>query len=65
MAQCRHDRIENREADTVQADRGPLPLTVGVDYAAFQAAGYPIGSGSTESANKIVVEVRLRGATQG
>ncbi len=33
-----------------------------VDYAAFQATGYPIGSGSTESANKIVVEVRLKGS---
>jgi len=33
-----------------------------VDYAAFQAAGYPIGSGSTESANKIVVEARLKGS---
>jgi len=33
-----------------------------VDYAAFQAARYPIGSGSTESANKIVVEARLKGS---
>jgi hypothetical protein len=33
-----------------------------VTYAAFQTAGYPIGSGSTESANKIVVEVRLKGS---
>jgi hypothetical protein len=33
-----------------------------VHYAAFQAAGYPIGSGSTESANKIVVEARLKGS---
>jgi hypothetical protein len=33
-----------------------------VQYATFQAAGYPIGSGSTESANKIVVEVRLKGS---
>jgi len=33
-----------------------------VQYAAFQAAGYPIGSGSTESANKIVVEARLKGS---
>ena len=33
-----------------------------VQYAAFQAAGYPIGSGSTESANKVVVEVRLKGS---
>ena len=31
-------------------------------YAAFQAAGYPIGSGSTESANKLVVEERLKGS---
>jgi len=33
-----------------------------VQYAAFQVAGYPIGSGSTESANKIVVEARLKGS---
>jgi hypothetical protein len=33
-----------------------------VQYAAFQSAGYPIGSGSTESANKVVVEVRLKGS---
>ena len=33
-----------------------------VQYAAFQAAGYPIGSGSTESANKVVVEARLKGS---
>jgi hypothetical protein len=33
-----------------------------VQYAAFQTAGYPIGSGSTESANKIVVEARLKGS---
>ena len=33
-----------------------------VQYAAFGAAGYPIGSGSTESANKTVVEARLKGS---
>lgn len=33
-----------------------------MDYARFQAAGYPIGSGSVESGNKIVVEARLKGA---
>ena len=33
-----------------------------VQYSAFQAAGYPIGSGSTESANKLVVEARLKGS---
>jgi len=33
-----------------------------VRYAEFQTAGYPIGSGSTESANKVVVEARLKGS---
>lgn len=31
-------------------------------YAAFQAAGSPIGSGAVESANKLVTEARLKGA---
>jgi hypothetical protein len=31
-------------------------------YAEFQALGYPIGSGSVESANKLVVEARMKGA---
>ena len=33
-----------------------------LDYARFQAQGLPIGSGSVESANKVVVEARLKGA---
>jgi hypothetical protein len=33
-----------------------------IRYADFQAAGYPIGSGAGESANKVVVEGRLKGA---
>jgi protein-L-isoaspartate O-methyltransferase len=33
-----------------------------VQDATFQAAGYPIGSGSSESANKMVVEARLKGS---
>lgn len=33
-----------------------------LQYAAFRAAGYPIGSGAVESANKLVVEARLKGA---
>lgn len=33
-----------------------------MQYPAFQAAGWPIGSGSIESANKLVVEARLKGA---
>lgn len=31
-------------------------------YGAFRAGGYPIGSGIVESANKLVVESRLKGA---
>lgn len=33
-----------------------------IRYAAFRALGYPIGSGAVESANKLVVEARLKGA---
>ena len=33
-----------------------------IAYRQFAAAGYPIGSGCVESANKLVVEARLKGA---
>jgi hypothetical protein len=33
-----------------------------IAYATFQAQGYPIGSGAVESANKLVVEARLKGS---
>lgn len=33
-----------------------------IQYASFQAQGFPIGSGSVESANKLVVETRLKGS---
>jgi hypothetical protein len=33
-----------------------------IQYAIFRAAHYPIGSGSVESANKVLVEARLKGA---
>ena len=33
-----------------------------IAYAEFLAAGYPIGSGIVESANKLVVEARLKGS---
>lgn len=33
-----------------------------IQYAAFREAGYPIGSGIVESANKLVVEARLKGS---
>lgn len=34
-------------------------------YPAFAAAGWPLGSGVVESANKVVVEARLKGAGMG
>src|SRR5260221_14162840 len=36
--------------------------TAQMQYPAFQAEGWPIGSGMVESANKGVVEARLKGA---
>ncbi len=33
-----------------------------IAYAAFRAAGYPIGSGAVESGNKLVVGARLKGS---
>jgi hypothetical protein len=33
-----------------------------IQYATFSAQGYPIGSGMVESANKLVVEARLKGS---
>ncbi len=33
-----------------------------INYARFRAQGYPIGSGSVESANKLVVHSRMKGA---
>jgi hypothetical protein len=36
--------------------------TAQMQYPTYQAAGWPIGSGMVESANKLVVEARLKGA---
>ena len=33
-----------------------------IRYASFRAQGYPIGSGSVESANKLVVQIRMKQA---
>jgi hypothetical protein len=48
-----------------ERDTAACYLTSGrpmVAYAAFAAAGLPIGSGCVESANKVVIEARLKGA---
>jgi hypothetical protein len=50
-------------AHTIQKSLDYLEKRRGhIEYARFQALGYPIGSGSVESANKLVVEARLKGA---
>jgi hypothetical protein len=64
-----HTEVSARGAGSVAA-AATLEKSVGylekrrahIDYARFQALGYPIGSGSVESANKLVVEARLKGA---
>jgi hypothetical protein len=52
-------------AAAAQAQAATLTYLTGrweqIQYAAFQACGYPIGSGAVESANKLVVEARLKG----
>jgi hypothetical protein len=56
------------EEDT-DAQAGPIGAAHGylasrraqLRYASFRAAGYPIGSGIVESANKLIVEARLKG----
>lgn len=60
-------------ADAEEADAAALKTVRGslgylekrqeqIRYADFQAMGYPIGSGIVESANKLVVEARLKGS---
>jgi len=65
------DELALQAADAAgEAKRAAVATSLGylearreqIRYAAFRAAGYPIGSGSVESANKLVVEARLKGA---
>jgi hypothetical protein len=48
--------VQTQAVQYLEARRAQL------EYAQFQAAGYPIGSGIVESANQRVVEARLKGA---
>jgi hypothetical protein len=51
------------EVAVVAENLGYLERRVGqMQYPHYQAAGWPIGSGVVESANKLVVEARLKGA---
>ncbi len=61
---------ELRGFATHHLTRSPLPENLAylekrvghMQYPVFQAQGWPIGSGIVESANKLVVEARLKGA---
>lgn len=55
-------RLEGTSPDAVRLARQYLEKRLDqVRYAAFRAAAYPVGSGIVESANKAVVEARLKG----
>ena len=70
------DDLRRLRAETAGDDGRPASAVATIDgslaylekrseqirYAAFVAAGYPIGSGMVESGNKLVVEARLKGA---
>ncbi len=50
-------------ADSLQGHAQYLEKRVALmDYPAFRQQGWPIGSGSVESANKLVMQARLKGA---
>lgn len=58
QAQNRREALE-----TIQSSRAYLEKRLAmIDYARFQALGYPIGSGSVESAHKVVVQSRMKQA---
>lgn len=57
---------KGEESETLKVVKGSLEYLEKrqeqIRYAEFEAKGYPIGSGAVESANKLVVEARLKGA---
>ena len=60
-----HEKVGDEQVrqEAIAEDVGYLEKRVGhMDYVAYRKAGWPIGSGSVESANKLVVEARLKGA---
>ncbi len=54
---------QHPDLEVVPANRAYLEKRAGhMQYPRYQAEGLPIGSGAMESANKLVVEARLKGA---
>jgi hypothetical protein len=63
LATLRSFAKEHLNDERVAQNLAYLEKRVGqMAYPTFQAAGWPIGSGIAESANKVVVEARLKGA---
>jgi hypothetical protein len=58
VLQARHPDVDELRNHLVYLEKREAQM----QYPAFQAAGWPIGSGCVESANKLVVEARLKGA---
>jgi hypothetical protein len=56
--QASHPDLDARRAHLAYLEKREAQM----QYPTFQAAGWPIGSGCVESANKQVVEARLKGA---
>jgi hypothetical protein len=62
LVELAHTQGRSEVEALVQAEREYLgQRQTQICYAEFKAAGYPVGSGAVESANKLVVEARLKG----
>jgi hypothetical protein len=63
LAALRQVAIHHPDLEEVRAALAYLEKREGqMQYPCYQAAGWPIGSGIVESANKLVMQVRLKGA---
>lgn len=63
LAEVRRQAAAHPSVDAIGAHLGYLAKReAALDYPRFAAAGWPLGSGVVESANKLVVEARLKGA---
>lgn len=65
LAELREMLVEHPGAEALELPRALNYLEKRkpqMQYPTFQAHGWPIGSGATESGNKLVVEARLKGA---
>jgi hypothetical protein len=65
LVELREMVLKHPQAEVLELPKALTYLekrTLQMQYPAFQTQGWPIGSGATESGNKLVVEARLKGA---